>query len=227
MDADQPAAVGSDGIWSEVPRPAETARLEGRPALFLDRDGVVVAEVDFLRRPEDLKLIEGAAALIAAANARALAVVLISNQSGVGRGLLGWRDFAAVQARLAAELAMAGARLDMVLACPFHPQAKPPHRHPDHPDRKPNPGMLLRAGRRLGLDLARSWVVGDRARDLAAGRAAGLAGGLLVATGYGGDPAEQEGAKALVAKGFSVVFGASIAAAEDLVRRVEPPAQTC
>ena len=205
-------AVGSDHVWCEVLRPGTVARLRGRPALFLDRDGVLVEEVGYLHRPEDVRLIPGSARAVALANRRGLAVVVVTNQAGVGRGLYGWPDFAATQARILGELATAGATLDMVLACPFHKEARPPYRHPAHPDRKPRPGMLRRAGRALGLDLGASWIVGDRASDLAAGRAAGLAGGLHLDSGQG----EAERARSLDLAGpdFAVRL---LASAEDLI----------
>ncbi len=223
MAAEEPLPVGADGIWCELLDPGRAASLSGRPALFIDRDGVLVEEVDFLSRPEDLRLHDGAAELIAAASAAALAVVVVTNQSGIGRGHFSWHDFAAVQRRLIAELKARGAGLDMVLACPFHPRAEPPYRSADHPDRKPNPGMLLRAGRRLGLDLGASWILGDRARDLAAGKAAGLGGGCLVGTGYGARPVERDEARALKSKTFEVETAASIGAVAWLVQRLTGP----
>ncbi len=223
MAADAALPIGADGIWSEVLDSGRAASLAGRPALFVDRDGVLVEEVNFLTRPEDLRLHEGGAELIAAAAAAALAVVVVTNQSGIGRGYLSWQDFAAVQRRLIAELKARGAGLDMVLACPFHPQAEPPYRSADHPDRKPNPGMLLRAGRRLGIDLGASWILGDRASDLAAGKAAGLAGGCLLGTGYGARPKEREDAKALKSNNFKVETAADIGALAWLVQRLQDP----
>ena len=112
-------------------------------------------------------------------------MVLITNQAGIGRGYYGWAEFQAVQERITADLAARGATFDMVLACPFPAAGQPPYRHPAHPCRKPRPGMILRAAEALGLDLAGSWIVGDRATDLEAGRAAGLAGGVHVLTGHG------------------------------------------
>ncbi|MFQ5773400.1 MAG: D-glycero-alpha-D-manno-heptose-1,7-bisphosphate 7-phosphatase [Kiloniellaceae bacterium] len=218
-----PDFLDSDGIWAQVLGPAAVAAGPPRPALFLDRDGVIVEEVGFLHRPEDVRLIPGAAAAIAAANRTGVPVVVLTNQSGIGRGLYGWAAFAATQDRIVAELAGAGAALDMVLACPFHPDGAPPYRHPDHPCRKPRPGMLVRAGERLGLDLAASWIVGDRAADLEAGRAAGLAGGLHVLTGHGA--AERPSVRALRVDRFEVRLGESIAAAlEDLLPRLRPAA---
>ncbi len=197
--------LDSDGIWCQAPRPERAASYRGRPALFLDRDGVLVVEVGYLHRPEEVRLIPGAAALIAAANRAGLAAVLVTNQAGIGRGTYGWTEFQATQERISADLEAGGAALDMVLACPFHAQAAPPYRHPAHPCRKPRPGMILRAAARLGLDLADSWIVGDRALDLEAGRAAGLAGGVQVLTGHG---AAERDAALEVASGRFRVWGA-------------------
>ena len=211
-----------DGIWCEPKAHAAPARFAGRPALFLDRDGVVVEEVAYLHRPQDAVLIDGAAAAVAAANAREVAVVLVTNQSGIGRGYYGWADFLATQAAIEAELAAAGARLDMVLACPYTPHGSGPYVHPDHPDRKPNPGMLRRALAALEADPANSWLLGDRALDVRAARAAGIAGALHVATGYGADPAEQAAALAEAAPSFTVHAARSIADATALPARMAP-----
>lgn len=176
------------GLWFE--------RLAGdaapnRPCLFLDRDGVVVEEVHFLARPGDVRLSPGVAAAIAAANAAGLAVVVVTNQSGIARGHFGWAEFAAVQREIGSRLAAAGARLDAVAACAYHRDGQPPFDVADHGWRKPRPGMFLRAGRALGLDMERSVVIGDRVSDLEAGRNAGLRGGTLVLTGYGRQHAEK------------------------------------
>lgn len=202
----------SDGIWCRPARPSDPGAT-ARPALVLDRDGVVVEEVHFLHRPEDVRLVPGAAAVLALARKQGIPVVLATNQSGIARGLFGWQEFAATQDRVEALLAAEGAAFDMVLACPFHPEGKPPYRR-EHPCRKPQPGMLLRAAERLGIDLARSWVVGDRARDLEAGRAAGCAGGLHVLSGHGA--AERETAFGLATPSFAVRLATSVAAARSL-----------
>jgi D-glycero-D-manno-heptose 1,7-bisphosphate phosphatase len=136
---------------------------------------VIVEEVNYLHRVADVVMLPGAAAAIAQCNRAGIPVVLVTNQSGVGRGYYGWADFAAVQAEIAKRLAEAGARLDMVLACACHAEARPPYREDAHPWRKPLPGMLLAAAEALNLDLARSWIVGDSASDHEAGRNAGLA----------------------------------------------------
>jgi len=168
-----------------------------------------VAEVGYLHRPEDVYLIPGATALIAAANRAGLAAVLITNQAGIGHGTYGWAEFQAAQEKITADLTAGGAALDMVLACPFHEEAEPPYRHPAHPCRKPRPGMILRAAERLGLNLADSWVVGDRASDLEAGRAAGLAGGAHVLTGHGAS--ERDAALKVATGRFRVVATESVA----------------
>jgi D-glycero-D-manno-heptose 1,7-bisphosphate phosphatase len=209
----EPLYLESDGIWCRTFAPAGTGSATRRPALFLDRDGVVVEEVHFLHRPEDVRLVPSAAEVMAEARRQGIPVVLTTNQSGIARGLFGWEAFAATQSRLETLLAGERAAFDMVLACPFHPDGHPPYRR-EHPCRKPQPGMLLRAAERLGLDLARSWVVGDRARDLEAGRAAGCAGGLHVLTGYGA--AEREAATRLETPVFDLRLGESVADARSL-----------
>jgi D-glycero-D-manno-heptose 1,7-bisphosphate phosphatase len=203
------AFVDASGIWVEIR--IEPALARQRPALFLDRDGVIVDEVGFLSRADDVRLRPGAASLIAAANRRRVPVVVVSNQSGIGRRYYGWADFQAVQARIELLLAAAGAHVDAVLACPFHADAPPPYDHPDHPDRKPRPGMLLRAARVLTLDMATSWIVGDRATDIMAGRNAGLAGGVLVVeAGVDTGDSERRNASAAAVDGvYTVMFVAS------------------
>ncbi len=158
--------------------------MSGRPAIFLDRDGTLNEEVDFLSDPEQLVLIPGAAAAVARLNARGVPVVVVTNQSGIGRGKYGWSDFAAVMVRMSELLALENARIDAVYASPHHEKALGEYAVADHPDRKPNPGMLLRAAEEHDLDPSRSWMVGDKGIDLEAGRRAGCRV-ALVRTGYG------------------------------------------
>ncbi|MGA8611984.1 MAG: HAD-IIIA family hydrolase [Xanthobacteraceae bacterium] len=165
------------GLWCEI-RKADWGQ---RPALFLDRDGVIIADTAYLGRAEDLRMIDGVAPVIARCNALGIPVVVVTNQSGIARGYYDWDGFRAVQAALSAALAAAGAHLDAVLACAYHAEGSPPLRVAAHPWRKPNPGMIVAAGDGMNLNLSRSWIVGDKADDLAAGAAAGLAGGTLVA----------------------------------------------
>lgn len=201
--------IDADGLWCQVisPPPGDAPR----PALFLDRDGVVVMEVNYLHRHQDMRLIPGAAPTVKWANDRGIPVVLVTNQSGVGRRYYEWRHFAQVQEKLLTELARSGSRLDGVFACPYHPDGRPPFDHPDHPARKPNPGMLRLAAFHLGLDLARSWIVGDRAIDLRAGLNGGLAGGMHLLTGHGARENERQAALALAGPHFKVVLGDTLA----------------
>jgi D-glycero-D-manno-heptose 1,7-bisphosphate phosphatase len=173
--------VDNVGLWCEIAH----SDCGGRAALFLDRDGVVVEETDYLGRAEDVRMIPDAARAIGQCNQRNTPVVLVTNQSGIARGLYGWKGFQDVQAALSASLRSAGAHVDATLACAYHIEGRPPYQIADHWWRKPNPGMIIEAGRRLRLDLGRSWIIGDRATDIESGRAASLAGGILVSTGYG------------------------------------------
>lgn len=155
-----------------------------RPALFLDRDGTVNEEVDYLSDPGQLVLIPGAAAALARVNALGIPVVVVTNQSGIGRGKYDWEDFGAVMDRMTVLLGEADAWVDAVYAAAHHAKGQGDYAVADHPDRKPNPGMLQRAAAEHHLDLARSWMVGDKEIDLEAGRRAGCRV-ALVRTGYG------------------------------------------
>lgn len=201
--------IDGAGLWAQVLRPPPDG--EPRPALFLDRDGTMVEEVEYLHRVEDTRWIAGAVGIIAEANRRGVAVVIATNQAGVGRGYFGWEAFAAVQEKIVHDLQSKGAFADAVYACPHHAEAKAPYDHPSHPACKPNPGMLLNAAADLSLDLARSWIIGDRARDIEAGLRAGIAGGLHVRSGHGAKAGERAAAMALAGDGFEVLAGGTIA----------------
>jgi len=209
-----PHLLDGVGLWRELLRPAPAG--PARAALFLDRDGVVVEEAGDLRDPESITLIDGAAALIARCNRAGVPVAVVTNQSGIARGLYGWAEFAAVQARLVALLDSRGAALDMVLACAYHRDGSGALRVADHDWRKPRPGMLRAAAEAWPIELARSWIVGDRAIDLEAGRAAGLCVGVHVATGHGSDEGERDAAQSLAGQGFRVRLAPSIAAIGDV-----------
>lgn len=204
--------IGDDGVWRQVVRPVEPGS-DLRPALFLDRDGVVMEDRGYVHNPEDVHLIDGAAEVISAANLLGFPVVLVTNQGGIALGYFGWAEFARVQDRLFDLLAAGRATVDGVFANPYHPRATGPLSHPDHPARKPNPGMLTAAAEWLDIDLGRSWIVGDHASDLLAGRNAGLAGGMHVLTGHGSQSGERDKAVAVAAPGYQVIGAGSIAAA--------------
>lgn len=146
--------------------------------MILDRDGVVNHDIGFLHRSEGCRFIDGIFDLARAFAARGFALVIATNQSGIGRGIFGEDDFATFMRWMEAEFERQGAPLAAVYHCPFHPtEAIGPYRQ-DSAWRKPRPGMLLQAAAIFGLDLARSWCIGDRTSDIEAGRAAGV--GTLV-----------------------------------------------
>jgi len=186
-----------------------------RPALFLDRDGVLVEDAHYLGRGEDVRMFDGASAAVARCNRRGIPVVLVTNQSGIARRLYDWQGFHAVQAALSSALAHAGAHLDATFACAHHTDGGAPFNIADHPWRKPSPGMILAAGSRMKLDLAKSWIVGDRALDIATGRAAHLAGGILISPNT--DDPERHAARTLNAPGFIVDISPSLEVAVSLL----------
>ena len=146
-----------------------------RPAVFLDRDGTLNVEQSYITHPDQMNLLPGAASAIRLLRDAGFVCVVVTNQSGVGRGFMTQDDLDRVHEEMTNQLRALDAMVDAIYACP----------HPiDHPDRKPKPGMLLRAASDLSLDLARSWIIGDSTRDIEAGRAAGCLGFVLVRSGH-------------------------------------------
>jgi len=139
----------------------------------------------------------------------------VTNQSGIGRGYYDWSGFQAVQAAISAALAAAGGQFDAVLACAYHSDANDAYRIADHPWRKPKPGMILEAVRRMRLDPRRSWIIGDRADDIEAGQKAALAGGVIVLTGHGHN--EQAAALCHASDRFAVETSPTLADASALL----------
>jgi len=153
---------------------------QGRPALFLDRDGVLIEDTGYLHQPSGVRLIEGAHDLVGYANDWGIPTILVTNQSGIGRGLFTWQAFAATNRELLGKLAERGVWLDAILACGAVP---PSPTNPAHLWRKPQAGMILAAASAFQLDLSGSWLVGDRLTDVRAARRAHLAGAVLVREG--------------------------------------------
>lgn len=146
-----------------------------RPALFLDRDGVLNEDQGFVHRWEDFRWVEGAPEAIAAFNRAGWLVIVVTNQSGVGRGYYTEDDMHALHRRIGEELTKIDARIDAFYFCPHHPEAlQETYRHADPPDRKPNPGMILRALADFPIDRERSLLVGDKLSDMEAARRAGV-----------------------------------------------------
>jgi histidinol-phosphate phosphatase family protein len=157
-----------------------------RPAVFIDRDGTLIELVHHLIDPEKVRLLPNAAKGLRELRRHGYACVLVSNQSVVGRGMLTVERLAEIHAELARQLALEDATLDGYYFCPVAPKISDPTVI-EHPDRKPGPGMLLRAAAELGLELAASWMIGDTVSDVLAGRNAGCKASVLVCTGYGGE----------------------------------------
>jgi histidinol-phosphate phosphatase family protein len=154
-----------------------------RPAAFLDRDGTIIEDVKYISRPEDVRLLPDAAEGIAMLNEAGVPVVVVSNQSGISRGYFTYADFDRVQARVEELLGAKGARLDATYICPHAPTQQPPCAC-----RKPQVELFQRAAREHSLDLATSWYVGDRWRDVEPSVTLGGSGVLIPADST---PAEE------------------------------------
>ena len=163
-----------------------------RPAVFLDRDGTLVDDPPpgYLGDPGQVRVFEGAAGAINRLHARGFAVVVVSNQAGIARGIITWDQYNAVARRIDESLAREGARLDCTYICPHAPEIDG-----ECPCRKPRLLLYERAAADLGLDFGRSWWIGDRITDLLPAHALG-GEGILVETGLGKehhDAARREG----------------------------------
>lgn len=157
-----------------------------RAAVFLDRDGTVIEDVPYLSDPAGIRFLPGVIESLARLRRAGFARVLATNQSGIGRGLFTEARLAEIHAELETRLAAEGTSLDAIYHCPAAP---PREGAPDCPDRKPAPGLLLRGARDLGIDLAASWMVGDKMSDVQAGLAAGCRSILLLPNGGPDSPA--------------------------------------
>ena len=158
--------------------------MASRPAVFIDRDGTLTEEVGYVNHPRRLRLLPRSAEAIRRLNTAGVAAVVVTNQAGIARGYFSEEVLHAVNAALLDQVKGAGAHLDGVYVCPHHPTEGLPPFRAECECRKPKPGLLLRAASDLGLDLAASAIVGDKASDLAVAPAVG-ARGVLVLTGYG------------------------------------------
>ena len=160
-----------------------------RTALLLDRDGVINVDRGYVSRIEDFAWQDGIFDLLATARRAGHLVVVVTNQSGIGRGYYDEADFAALNAWMCARLVERGTPVDRVYHCPFHPDAVRPEFRAVHPWRKPAPGMILAARDDLGLALERCIMIGDQWTDMQAGQAAGVGTLVLVGEPRGAAPA--------------------------------------
>lgn len=153
------------------------------PAVFIDRDGTLIELVHHLTDPGDVKLIEGAGEAVKRLRDAGWPVIVITNQSVIGRGKLTEAGLAEVHAVMDAQLAALGTEIDGLYFCPLAPTQKD-QRIIEDPMRKPGPGMILQAAKEHALSLGQSWMIGDSLSDVLAGRNAGCSS-IVVRTGYG------------------------------------------
>jgi D,D-heptose 1,7-bisphosphate phosphatase len=170
----------------------ERSKIQGaapRPAVFLDRDGTLIEHVHYLCDPALVRLLPGAATALNRLEHAGFARVLVTNQSAIGRRMLTDDRLAEIHTELKQQLAIHGASIDAIYYCPDVPGCDD-REQVENVDRKPGPGMLLRAAAELSLDLSASWMIGDLASDVLAGINAGCRS-ILVQSGPT-SPAEVE-----------------------------------
>ena len=148
-------------------------------AVFLDRDGTIIEQIHHLANPEHVALINGASDRIHALREAGYLCIVVTNQSVIGRGVLDEVRLAEIHDEMNAQLAAQGTRVDGIYFCPDAPRQQD-RTLVDSPERKPGPGMLLRAARDHSIDLAASWMIGDSISDVLAGRNAGCFASILV-----------------------------------------------
>ena len=144
-----------------------------RPGVLLDRDGTIIVDHGYVGSVDRVEFIDGAAEAIASFNRAGIPVAVVTNQAGVARGYYGLDDVPIVHHHIAERLAEHGAHIDLFLYCPYHPDGVVGHFARTSEDRKPRPGMAMAAAEALDLDLAASWVVGDRPEDIGLAEAVG------------------------------------------------------
>ena len=155
-----------------------------RPAVLLDRDGNLNVQIDYVTRPEEIRLIPGAAEAICRLRQAGYILPVVTNQSAIARGFITEFELGEIHREMRRQLAQAGAEVDEIFYCPHHPEHGSPPYLKACACRKPEPGLLLRAAEELDLDLERSIMVGDSLSDLQAGWNAGCRVALVL-TGSG------------------------------------------
>lgn len=150
--------------------------------MFLDRDGVINVEKNYVHRIEDFEFVEGIFDLCLHATGKGMAIVVVTNQAGIARGYYTENEFQDLTRWMCGRFAEQRVMVDAVYHCPYHPEHGVGQFKRESFDRKPNPGMILRARDELGLDLSKSILIGDKHSDIAAGRAAGVGRNILLCT---------------------------------------------
>ena len=172
-----------------------------RPAAFLDRDGVINIDHGYTYRREDFAFVPGVLAAAAALSAAGFALVVVTNQSGIGRRMYSVQDFERLTGWMREQFAAAGAPIAGVYYCPHHPTDAVGADRRDCDCRKPAPGLLLQAQRELGLDLGRSLLFGDKRSDMEAAQAAGVPERILLGLNGTAVPADDASMPAGLATG--------------------------
>jgi len=157
----------------------ELAAVTRRPAAFLDRDGVINVDHGYVHRPEQVDWIAGAQESIRRLNDLGYCVIVVTNQAGVAHGFYGEESVRSLHAFMQDELAKKGAFIEAFYHCPYHPQARVEKFRRQHHDRKPEPGMILRAFADMPIDRERSFLIGDKGSDIEAAHRAGIRGLLF------------------------------------------------
>lgn len=156
-----------------------------RPAVFIDRDGTIIRQVELLHKVSQIKLFPDAAKAIRGMNRLGYLVIVVTNQPVVARGIIGPREVDRIHAVLLGRFARKGAKIDAVYYCPHHPQANIKKYRTECACRKPNIGMIMKAAKKFNIDLRKSFMIGDSTRDVLAGNRAKMKT-ILVRTGHGG-----------------------------------------
>lgn len=165
-------------------------------AIFIDRDGTLNEDVGYISDPEEFRLFDFAPEAVRLINNSGFLVIVLTNQSGIARGFLTEEILGRLHDKMESELAHRGARIDRIYFCPHHPEIGEPPYKVDCDCRKPKSGLILQAAREMDVNLKKSYVVGDRYRDMETGQAVG-ATGVLVLTGFGSEEARTPPANRL------------------------------
>lgn len=177
-------------------------------AVFLDRDGTIIRELDNMRLSDlpRMRFFPKVAEAIRSLNKLGFLVIVITNQPVVSRGWATEREVDQIHAVLVQRLAKKGAKIDAVYFCPHHPDANIPKYRKRCRCRKPNIGMIIKAAKKFNIDLKKSFIIGDRTADIAAGNRAGMRV-ILVKTGYAGRDGKHKGKPDFVAKNLREAVG--------------------